>query len=102
MRVIQRILMCEQSMVHLPEVALRSCRFGGFSGGLRVFVTFGQWEIAEHKSKAIAQYAAKLLNNWKCSSTMRALEVAIFNQGDRRGCTSLDMIPIRYGHGECS
>ena len=51
---LQRVLVREQRVVHLPELALRARRLGGLGGQPRVRVRLREREVAEHETHAVA------------------------------------------------
>jgi hypothetical protein len=82
--VVERRLLVEETVVQLPEFALDPCRFGRLGRVLGVRVLFAQREVAEHHPQAIAQAPPELLDDRVGHAAERALEVAIFDQRNRR------------------
>jgi len=99
-RRVQLLLMPEQQVVHLPEPPLRRRGLRGLRGLLRVVVPERDGEVSEDETQAVAQGGQQAADDGRCSRTMRALEVAVFQQGDPRARGPERVIPRGDGDGE--
>src|SRR5439155_2237324 len=59
--ILERALMLEEHVVHLPEGTLRRGRLGGLRGVTRVRVLW-TWKVAKHEPQLIAQLAPDRLH----------------------------------------
>jgi hypothetical protein len=74
----------EQKVVELPEAALGMGRLSRFRALLRVRVDVTQREVAEYEAKQIRSIALELLDGAVGEPGIRALVVAVKDQGWRR------------------
>jgi hypothetical protein len=78
---LERVLVVEQKIVHLPEGALRGGGLRGFRGLLRVWVDVVQRQVPPHVLD-VAEVGEELADDRLCLATVRALEVAILDDRD--------------------
>ncbi len=78
------VLVGEQLLVHLPERALRARRLRGLSRELGVWMHVGERQMAPHVPDLIAEGREQLADHRLRLPAVRALEVAVFEQRDRR------------------
>src|SRR5207253_2461663 len=76
-RVLQRILVVKQQVVHLPEMSLRAGRLGCFCRPLGVRVRLREREVSENKSEIVAHVAADALNYRMGAAAVRTFEVTV-------------------------
>ena len=82
--VAKRLLVLEESVVHLPELPLGRSGFGRLGRVLRVRVRVGARRVTEHEAKAVAEAPLQLLHDGVGATAVVALEVTVFDQRDRR------------------
>src|SRR5712692_6102956 len=99
-RIVQRVLILEQRVVHLPELPLRAGGFGGFRRVLGVRMNLGEREIAVDKTKAAAHDTQHFGDDGMCRAAMRTLIVAILDQRDRRVVGAQAVIVFKNGRSE--
>jgi len=95
-RVVQRGLMLEESIVHFPESLLACGRFRGLGGVLGVWMELAERKISEHKPQPGTEPALDLFDNRVGSAAVRAFVIAVLDQGQNGIGRSLRMIPIRH------
>src|ERR1700745_1243765 len=79
----QRILVLEDQVMHLPELAVRCGKLSGFGGGLRMGMYFSQREVSKREPQPFPEPLLKRFDDRVCMSTVRTFVVAIFDQCDR-------------------
>src|ERR1700688_1845498 len=79
----ERILVLEDQVMHLPELAMGCGKLSRFGGGLCIWMYFSQREVSKDKPQLFSQLLLKRFDDRVCMSTVRAFVVAIFNQSDR-------------------
>src|SRR5260370_28341165 len=79
----QGILVLEDQVMHVPELAMCRGKLGCFGGGLGVWMYFSQREVSKDKSQLLSQPLLKRFDDRVCMSTVRAFVVAIFDQSNR-------------------
>src|ERR1700688_5304445 len=77
------ILVLEDQVMHVPELAMCRGKLRGFGGGLCVWMYFSKREVSKDKPQLFSQLLLKRFDDRVCMSTVRAFVVAIFNQSDR-------------------
>ena len=87
--------MAEQPVVHVPELALRGRGLGRLGGHLRVRVHVGQRQVAEDVAQLVRRgaRAARRSIGAACAA-VRALEVAVLEQRDRRVGVAADVVAL--------
>src|SRR6202795_5307745 len=85
----KRILVLEDQVMHVPELAMCRGKLRGFGGGLGVWMYFSQREVSKDKPQLFSQLLLKLFDDRVCVSTVRAFVVAIYDQSDRSACGTL-------------
>src|SRR2546426_4793502 len=91
--IVQSELPLEQAVVHLPELPLRAGRFRRLGGVLRVRVTLAQREVPEHEAQAATQPFLNLLHDRVGTAAVRALVVAVLDEGDGGAGRAAGVIP---------
>src|SRR5215475_703868 len=82
--ILERLLIFKEGIVHLPELALRPGHFRRFRGALGVRVDGGQWKVAKDEPHQIPGAHFELFHHVIRLTTIWALIVAVFHQGDGR------------------
>src|SRR5215475_1934426 len=82
--ILERLLIFKEGIVHLPELALRPGPFRRFRGALGVRVDGGQWKVAKDEPHQIPGAHFELFHHVIRLTTIWALIVAVFHQGDGR------------------
>src|SRR5207249_6123790 len=86
----------EEAVVHLPELALRTRRFGGLRGVLRVRMAFAQREVPIHEAQAASHLLLDRFDDGVRAAAVRALVVAVLDQRNGRIRRALDVIPCAH------
>jgi Domain of unknown function (DUF362) len=76
----KRILVSEDQVMHVPELATGCGKLGRFGGGLGVWMYFSQREVSKDKPQLFSKLLLKRFDDRVCMSTVRAFVVAVFNQ----------------------
>src|SRR6266576_673635 len=97
MRIVERPLMLEEVVMHLPELFLGGGSFRGLRGMLSMRVALGQGKVP--KDKAHPQTSLDLLDDGLGLPKIRTLIIAVFHPGTRGGCWSLLMLAL--AHRQC-
>src|SRR5260370_10093418 len=79
----KRILVLEDQVMHVPELAMGCGKLSGFGGGLGIWMYFSQREVSKDKPQLFSQPLLKRFDDRVCVSTVRAFVVAIFDQSNR-------------------
>ena len=90
----ERVLVAEQPVVHLPERALGARGLGRLGGDLRVRVHVGQRQVAEDVAQLVAEVVEQLGDDRRRVPAVRALEVAVLEQRDRRVGPAADVVAL--------
>ena len=86
--------------MHLPEGALRCRGFRRLGGELGVRVDIGEREVTPDVAD-VAEVGEQLPDGRFCSAAVRAFEVAVLDDRDRRLAWAADVIAIGiHRHGE--
>src|SRR5258705_13752291 len=94
MCIIQRRLMLKQHIVHLPEFALQSCRFGGTSGMKSMWMALCQREVPKGKQEFVSHFPFDSFEDNVRPSAVGALIVTILKKHNARICASPHMISV--------
>jgi hypothetical protein len=99
-RIVQRVLVLEEEVVHRPEVilALGSGALGRL-GGMSSMGVFRPWKVPVHEAEPVAESLANVLEVGVGSATERALEITVLHQGHGRVGWTQGMVPL--GDGNC-
>src|SRR6185295_1814436 len=84
--ILQRLLMCEQLVVHLPEFPLRAGCLRSFSGAQRMRMSLHDGKVPKDKAQIVAQQFLNFLDYRISTTAINAFEVAILEQSYRRCC----------------
>src|ERR1700722_2410615 len=95
LRRIRRLLLGQQHVVELPELALRRGRLSCFGGELRTGMNIVEREVAPHVTEVVAERGEQLAHDRLRLPAVRALEVAVLDQSDERVVRSADMVASR-------
>ena len=90
----ERRLAVEQPVVHRPERALLAGGLGGFRGDLGVLVDVDEWEMAEDVAELAARRREELTDHRLGPTAVRALEVSVLDERDRRVLWPTDVVAI--------
>ena len=82
--VAQRVAPGEQAVVHLPELPRRAGDLGRLRRHLRVLVHVGEREVTEDVAEVGAVHLHELAHDRLGLPAVRALEVRVLDEGDRR------------------
>ena len=85
--------MVEQQVVHLPERALGGGGLGGLGGELGVRVHVAQRQVPPDVAD-VAEVAQQLADDRLGLAAVRALEVAVLDDGDRRVGRPADVVAL--------
>ena len=94
----QRVLVLEQQIVHLPERALRGGRLGRLGGDLRVRMHVGERQVPPDVAH-VAEVGEQLAHDGFGPAAVRALEVAVLDERDRRVVGAADVVALRIDVG---
>src|SRR5947207_10369426 len=92
--VVQRELALEQPVVHLPEPALRSRRFGRLGRALRMGMALAQREVAEHEAQLVPHAPLNGFHDRVGAPAMRTFVVTVLDERDRRVAPTPDVVPF--------
>src|SRR6267142_6943016 len=90
--VVQLVLVLVEQVVHLPELVLQAGRLRRLRGAGRVRMRLSQGKVAEGEAQIAAQLALQSLHDRVGLSAVRALVVAVLDQGDARVGRAVDVI----------
>ncbi len=91
---LERILVVEQQVVHLPEGPLPGRGFRRLRGKLGVWVDVAQRQMPPHVAD-VAEVSEQFPNDGFGLTAVRTLEVAVLDHGHRRLHGPPDVIPLR-------
>src|SRR5438552_683136 len=92
MRIVERLLMLKEIVMHLPELLLCGSSFCCLRGMLSMRMDLGQRKIPKDKKQSIPQSSPDLLHDGIDLSTIGTLIIAVFQQCHRSGFWSTPMI----------
>ena len=84
--ILQRVLMREQLVVHLPKLTLRARSFGSLSSAQRMRMSSHGWEVTKDKAEIIAQHFPHFFYCRINATAINAFEVAVFKQRHGASC----------------
>src|SRR5881628_2888025 len=87
--------------MHLPELVLRSRRFGRLRRLLSVGVTLAQREVAVHEPQSRSHVLLDRLDDGVRAPAVRALVIAVLDQCNSRMGWALDVVPLAHRQGQC-
>jgi len=96
-RVLERVLVLEEKVVHLPELALRARCLRRFGRALRVRMRLRKRKVAEDETEIGSERPPDLLHDRIRRTTVRALVVAVFGQRHRGAVGPRPMVVRRDG-----
>src|SRR4029077_2654983 len=79
----QRILVLEDQVMHLPELAVRCGKLSGFGASLSMGMYFSQREVSKPEPQPFPEPLLKRFDDRVCMSTVRTFVVTIFHQRNR-------------------
>src|SRR5260370_10591040 len=79
----ERILVLEDQVMHVPELAMVGGKLSRFGGGLCVWMYFSQREVSKDKPQLFSTLLLERFDNRVCISALRTFVVAIFDQSNR-------------------
>jgi hypothetical protein len=86
------LLIFVESMVHLPELALRAGEFRCLGGTFGFRMGFAQWKIAKHESETFAEKLLNLFHDWIGLAACGALKIAVLHKRYRRVFWTVTMV----------
>src|SRR5260370_1199434 len=98
-RLLERVLVSKEHIVHLPERALRARRLGGLRGLLGMRMDAGERKVPEHEAELVWLPREQLLYDAIRRAGIRALVVAVHHERGggvpraSRGSTQRNMDP---------
>ena len=97
---LEMTLVLEQQVVHLPELTLPGGGFGRFRRRKRVRVNFLEREVTEHEAHLACEALEEQLDGWRGLLAVRALEVTVFDDRERRVRRTEEMVDGADGNRE--
>src|SRR6266446_105409 len=94
MRIVERMLMLKEVVMHLPELLLDGGSFRGLRSMLSMRVALGQGKVPKDKAQPIPQTSLDLLDDGIGLPTIGTLIIAVFQQCHRGVFWSLPMISL--------
>src|SRR5258708_27739390 len=79
----ERILVLEDQVMHVPELAMVGGKLSRFGGGFCVRMYFSQREVSKDKPQLFSELLLKRFDDRVCTPTVRTFVVAIFDQRNR-------------------
>src|SRR5260370_41823260 len=79
----ERILVLEDQVMHVPELAMVGGKLSRFGGGLCVWMYFSQREVSKDKPQLFSTLLLERFDDRVCMSAVRTFVVAIFDQSNR-------------------
>src|SRR5947207_4479709 len=92
MFIVERALMLEQRVVHLPEPSLRARGFRRFGGAFGARMNRAERKIPEDEAQTCAEMFSHGLHDGVRAAAVRALEVAVLDERQRRVGRPLSVI----------
>src|SRR5258708_27496606 len=100
MRIVERLLMLKEVVMHLPELPLDGGSFRGLRGMFSMRVALGQGKVPKDKAQPIPQTSLDLLDDGIGLSTIGTLIITVFHHGHPGGFWSPPMIALTHSHRE--
>jgi len=86
--------------MHRPVFAVCAGELGRLGCGLGERVDVCERKIAVNVPHAVAEVVLQPANDGVSDRTVRALEVAVLDERDRRAFVTLDVVVVGHGNGE--
>src|SRR6266487_580496 len=99
MRIVERLLMLKEVIMHLPELLLDGGSFRGLRGMLGMRVALGQGKVPKDKAQPIPQTSLDLLDDGISLPTVGTLIITVFHHGHRGSFWSPPVIAL--AHWQC-
>src|SRR5260370_17711159 len=94
MRIVERLLMLKEVVMHLPELPLDGGSFRRLRGMLSMRVALGQGKVPKDKAQPIPQTSLNLLDDGIGLSTIGTLIITVFHHCHRADFWSPPMIEL--------
>src|ERR1700730_11132085 len=94
MRIVERLLLLKEGVMHLPELPLTGGGFRGLRGMLSMRVALAQGKVPKDKTQPIPPPSLDLLDDGMGLSTRGTLIIPVFHQRHRGGFWSPPMIAL--------
>src|ERR1700722_1616284 len=91
----QALLIFVNAIMHLPEQPVRTGKFCGLGGRLRIWVYLSQREMPENEANFRPKVLQYQIDNWIRGSAPRTLLIAVFDERHWGGSRSFDMVMQR-------
>jgi len=78
--IVERVLVREQCVAHLPEQTSRSRGLGNLRGVLPMRVDLAHGEVAERKAQLVPERFSQCRNDRLCRAAIRAFEIAVLHE----------------------
>ena len=95
-RVLERVLIVEKHVVHLPESPLRAGGFGCLRRVLSVGVRLRERKVPKHKSQVIAHATYHALNHRIGAAAIRTFEISVLDERNRSSCGTERMVAVAH------
>src|SRR6266436_8213649 len=96
--ILKRMLVVEDGIMHLPELALSCGGLGSQSRVQRVGMDFGKREVAKDKAQLVPKLLLNRSHDGRRLAGVGAFVVAILHESDRSGGRSLMVVPLTDGN----
>src|SRR5579864_766779 len=96
MRIVERLLMLKEVIMHLPELLLDGSSLRGLRGMFSMRVALGQGKVPKDKTQPIPQTSLNLFDDGIGLPTIRTLIITVFHQCHRGSFWSLLMIVLAH------
>src|SRR5258708_28612131 len=90
------MLVVEDGIMHLPELALSCGGLGCQSRVQRVGMDFGEREVAKDKAQLVPELLLDRSHDGRRLAGIGGFVVAIFYQRDRGCCRCFSVVPLTY------
>src|SRR6266536_2087338 len=96
--ILKRMLVVEDVIMHLPELALSGGGLGSQSRVQRVGMDFGEREVAKDKAQLVPELLLDRSHDGRGLAGVGAFVVAVLHQDDSGGCRPLTVVPLTDGY----